>query len=264
MLDETTHKPTEYLYRDGEIYNMSGTKATDMDNVKPYLVHSKTDSQYILSQTVTTGTGEEEDEKKVTSYYELSITTTPATEAGGTATTTYALSNPLTYTTEHKIGAYTNPSFTLHQTETEETVIPETREAGTGTALSLTTTTTNTSNNNAPLSVDYTLTITNTSTGTVSTLTGRTDLERHGHQAVESADRRSVCHHHDHGGRHRERTEVLPCRRADGAGYGRERNRLYAGQRDFRRVRFAGRADDKTADDQEKWRHDLGGGIVRR
>ncbi len=173
VLDETTHKPTEYLYLDGEIYTMSGTKATDMDNVKPYLVHSKTDSQYILSQTVTTGTGEEEDEKKVTSYYELSITTPPA-EEGGTATTTYTLSNPLTYTAEHKIGTYTNPSFTLHQTETEETVIPETRTAGTGTALSLTTTTKNISNNNAPLSVDYTLTITNTSTGTVSTLTGKT------------------------------------------------------------------------------------------
>ena len=174
VLDDATHKPADYLYLDGEIYTMSGTKATGMDNVKPYLVHSKADSQYILSQTVTTGTGEDEDEKKVTSYYELTITTTPAA-AGGTATTTYTLSNALTYTAKHKIGTYTNPSFTLHQTETKETVIPETREAGTGTALSLTTTTTNTSNNNAPLSVDYTLTITNTSTGTVSTLTGRTD-----------------------------------------------------------------------------------------
>ena len=174
VLDDATHKPTDYLYLDGEVYNTDGTEATGMDDVKPYLVHSKTDSQYILSQTVTTGTGEDEDEKKVTSYYELTITTTPAA-AGGTATTTYALSNALTYTAEHKIGAYTNPTFTLHQTETKETVIPETREAGTGTALSLTTTTTNTSNNNAPLSVDYTLTITNTSTGTVSTLTGRTD-----------------------------------------------------------------------------------------
>ena len=168
-------KPTDYLYLDGEVYNMDGTKATGMDNVKPYLVHSKTDSQYILSQTVTTGTGENEDEKKVTSYYELTITTTQATGEGGTATTTYTLSNPLTYTAEHKIGTYTNPTFTLHQTETQETVIPETRKADTGTALSLTTTTTNTSNHNAPLSVDYTLTITNTSTGTVSTLTGRTD-----------------------------------------------------------------------------------------
>ena len=168
-------KPTDYLYLDGEIYTMSGTKATSMDNVKPYLVHSKTASQYILSQTVTTGTGENEDEKKVTSYYELTITTTQAAEEGGTATTTYTLSNALTYTAEHKIDTYTNPTFTLHQTETKETVTPETREAGNGTALLLTTTTKNTSNNDAPLSVDYTLTITNTSTGTVSTLTGRTD-----------------------------------------------------------------------------------------
>ena len=176
VLDDATHEPTDYLYRDGEIYTMSGTKATGMDNVKPYLVHSKTDSQYILSQTVTTGTGEDEDEKKVTSYYELSITTTPATGAGGgTATTTYALSKALTYTAEHKIGDYINPSFTLHQTETQETVTPETRTAGAGTELSLTTTTKNTSNKDEPLSVDYTLTITNTSTGTVSTLTGKTD-----------------------------------------------------------------------------------------
>ena len=168
------NKPTEYLYRDGKVYHTDGTEATGVDSSKLYLVHSKTDSQYILSQTVTTGTGENEDEKKVTSYYELSITTPPA-EEGGTATTTYTLSKPLTYTAEHKIGAYTNPSFTLHQTETKETVIPETREAGDGTALSLTTTTKNTSNKDEPLSVDYTLTITNTSTGTVSTLTGKTN-----------------------------------------------------------------------------------------
>ena len=173
VLDDD-NKPTEYLYRDGKVYHTNGTEATGMDSTKLYLVHSKTDSQYILSQTVTTGTGEDEDEKKVTSYYELAITTTPATEAGGTATTTYALSNPLTYTAEHKIDTYTNPTFTLHQTETKETVTPETRTAGRGTALSLTTTTTNISNHNAPLSVDYTLTITNTSTGTVSTLTGKT------------------------------------------------------------------------------------------
>ena len=168
------NKPTEYLYRDGKVYHTDGTEATGVDSSKLYLVHSKTDSQYILSQTVTTGTGENEDEKKVTSYYELKITTTTATEEGGAATTTYALSNALTYTAEHKIDTYTNPTFTLHQTETQETVIPETREARDGTALSLTTTTKNTSNKDEPLSVDYTLTITNTSTGTVSTLTGKT------------------------------------------------------------------------------------------
>ena len=179
VLDDD-NKPREYLYRDGKAYTMSGAEATGVDSSKLYLVHSKTEgSQYILSRDETTiaedTQGKETEgagDTTETKYYELKITTTQAAEEGGTATTTYTLSNALTYTAEHKIGAYTNPSFTLHQTETEETVIPETRKAGTGTALSLTT---NTSNNNAPLSVDYTLTITNTSTGTVSTLTGKTD-----------------------------------------------------------------------------------------
>ena len=182
VLNETTHEPTEYLYRDGKVYTTSGAEATGVDSSKLYLVHSKTeDSQYILSRDVTTiaedTQGKETEgagDTTETKYYELKITTTQAAEEGGTATTTYALSDPLTYTAEHKIGSYTNPSFTLHQTETQETVIPETRTAGAGTALSLTTTTKNTSNKNEPLSVDYTLTITNTSTGTVSTLTGKT------------------------------------------------------------------------------------------
>ena len=180
VLDDATHKPTDYLYRDGKAYTMSGAEATGVDSSKLYLVHSKTASQYILSQTVTTSgaaAGSETDgagDTTETKYYELKITTTQAAEEGSTATTTYTLSNALTYTAEHKIDTYTNPTFTLHQTETKETVIPETRKARTGTALSLTTTTTNISNHNAPLSVDYTLTITNTSTGTVSTLTGKT------------------------------------------------------------------------------------------
>ena len=182
VLDDD-NKPTEYLYRDGKVYKADGTEETGVDSSKLYLVHSKTDSQYILSQTVTTSgaaAGAETDgagDTTETKYYELKITTTQATEAGGTATTTYTLSDALTYTAEHKIGTYKNPTFTLHQTETQETVTPETREAVNGTALLLTTTTKNTSNNDAPLSVDYTLTITNTSTGTVSTLTGKTNDE---------------------------------------------------------------------------------------
>ena len=182
VLDDATHKPTEYLYRDGKVYTTSGAEATGVDSSKLYLVHGQSDSQYILSQneTIIAGetTGPETEgagDTTETKYYELSITTPPATEEGGAATTTYTLSNPLTYTVVNTIGDYQNPTFTLHQIETEETVIPETRKARTGTALSLTTTTTNISNHNAPLSVDYTLTITNTSTGTVSTLTGRTD-----------------------------------------------------------------------------------------
>ena len=181
-LNETTHEPTDYLYRDSKVYTTSGAEATGVDSSKLYLVHSKTDLQYILSRDETTiaenTQGKETEgagDTTETKYYELKITTTPATEAGGAATTTYALSNALTYTAEHKIDTYRNPTFTLHQTETQETVIPETRKAGNGTALLLTTTTKNISNNDEPLSVDYTLTITNTSTGTVSTLTGRTD-----------------------------------------------------------------------------------------
>lgn len=141
VLNETTHEPTEYLYRDGKVYTTSGAEATGVDSSKLYLVHSKTeDSQYILSRDVTTiaedTQGKETEgagDTTETKYYELKITTTQAAEEGGTATTTYALSDPLTYTAEHKIGSYTNPSFTLHQTETQETVIPETRTAGAGT-----------------------------------------------------------------------------------------------------------------------------------
>ena len=179
-LNETTHEPTDYLYRDSKVYTTSGAEATGVDSSKLYLVHSKTDSQYILSRNETTSSaaaGSETDgagDTTETKYYELKITTTQAAEEGGTATTTYALSSALTYTAKHKIDIYTNPTFTLHQTETQETVTPETRKAGNGTALLLTTTTTNTSNNDESLSVDYTLTITNTSTGTVSTLTGKT------------------------------------------------------------------------------------------
>ena len=184
-LNETTYEPTDYLYRDGKVYHTNGTEATGVDSSKLYLVHSRTeDSQYILSRDVTTiaedTQGKETEgagDTTETKYYELKITTIPATEAGGAAKTTYTLSDALTYTTEHKIGTYKNPSFTLHQTETQEIVIPETREAGNGTALLLTTTTKNTSNNDEPRSVDYTLTITNTSTGTVSTLTGKTGAD---------------------------------------------------------------------------------------
>ena len=184
-LNETTYEPTDYLYRDGKVYHTNGTEATGVDSSKLYLVHSRTeDSQYILSRDVTTiaedTQGKETEgagDTTETKYYELKITTIPATEAGGAAKTTYTLSDALTYTTEHKIGTYKNPSFTLHQTETQEIVIPETREAGNGTALLLTTTTKNISNNDEPLSVDYTLTITNTSTGTVSTLTGKTGAD---------------------------------------------------------------------------------------
>lgn len=181
---DNKNQPTEYLYRDGEIYNKDGTEATGVDSTKLYLVHGQSDSQYILSRDETTiaedTQGKETEgagDTTETKYYELTITTPPATEEGGTATTTYALSSALTYTVVNTIGDYKNPSFTLHQTETKETVTPETRKAGNGTALSLTTTTKNNSNKNEPLSVDYTLTITNTSTGTVSTLTGKTGAD---------------------------------------------------------------------------------------
>lgn len=183
-LNETTHEPTNYLYLDGKVYNTDGTEVTGVDSSKLYLVHGQSDSQYILSQTVTTiadeTTGSETEgagDTTETKYYELKISTSPATAESGTATTTYTLNSALTYTVVNTIENYQNPTFTLHQTETQETVIPETREAGIGTALSLTTTTTNASNNDAPLSVDYTLTITNTSTGTVSTLTGKTGAD---------------------------------------------------------------------------------------
>lgn len=171
-------QPTECLYVDGELYDMSGNKKPDTDQTKTaYLVHGQQqDNQYILSLTNTTTSGSDStaEEEMATIYYELTKTTTSTSEGNGNETTTYNLAQ-LSVSSVNNIGSYENPNLSLYTTEVETSRNVVTSTAGAGTALSLTTTTKNTSNKDEPLSVDYTLTITNTSTGTVSTLTGRTD-----------------------------------------------------------------------------------------
>ena len=171
-------QPTECLYVDGELYDMSGNKKPDAEQKKTaYLVHGQQqDNQYILSLTNTTTSGSDStaEEEMATIYYELTKTTTSTSEGNGNGTTTYSLAQ-LSVSSVNTIGSHVNPDLSLYTTEVETSRNVVTSTAGAGTELSLTTTTKNTSNKDEPLSVDYTLTITNTSTGTVSTLTGRTD-----------------------------------------------------------------------------------------
>ena len=170
-------QPTECLYVDGELYDMSGNKKPDAEQTKTaYLVHGKQTNQYILSLTNTTTSGSDStaEEEMATIYYELTKTTTSTSEGNGSETTTYSLAQ-LSVSSVNNIGSHVNPNLSLYTTEVKTSRDVVTSTAGRGTALTLMTTTKNISNNNAPLSVDYTLTITNTSTGTVSTLTGRTD-----------------------------------------------------------------------------------------
>ena len=170
-------QPTECLYVDGELYDMSGNKKPDAEQTKTaYLVHGKQTNQYILSLTNTTasGSGSTAEEEMATIYYELTKTTTSTSEGNGNGTTTYSLAQ-LSVSSVNTIGSHVNPDLSLYTTEVETSRDVVTSTAGSGTELSLTTTTKNTSNKDEPLSVDYTLTITNTSTGTVSTLTGKTN-----------------------------------------------------------------------------------------
>lgn len=156
-LDNTTKAPTaaeydESKYQNGEQYLIHG-----MDTVT---------ESYILSTMDKTTKDENSSAAEDTytvKYYQL------LTKANNS----YELIE-LTCTQQTKLGAYTDPSFTL---VTEETTVPNkvtTSTPGSGTALTLTTQTAE--KNGAALgNVEYTLTITNTSDGTVSTIVGRTD-----------------------------------------------------------------------------------------
>ncbi|GAA6504294.1 hypothetical protein K350107B32_06870 [Agathobaculum butyriciproducens] len=159
-LDNTTKAPTaaeydESKYRNGEQYLIHG-----MDTVT---------ESYILSTMDKTTKDENSSAAEDTytvKYYQL------LTKANNS----YELIE-LTCTQQTKLGAYTDPSFTL---VTEETTVPNkvtTSTPGSGTALTLTTQTAEKAEKNGAAlgNVEYTLTITNTSDGTVSTIVGRTN-----------------------------------------------------------------------------------------
>lgn len=158
-LDNTTKAPTaaeydESKYRNGEQYLIHG-----MDTVTESYILSKMDK-------TTSGADSTAEDTYTVKYYQL------LTKANNS----YELTE-LTCTQQTKLGAYTDPSFTL---VTKETTVPNkvtTSTPGSGTALTLTTKTTEKAEkNDAPLgNVEYTLTITNTSDGTVSTIVGRTN-----------------------------------------------------------------------------------------
>ena len=162
-LDNTTKAPTaaeydESKYRNGEQYLIHGEDKVTENGVEV--------PRYILSTMDKTTKDENSSAAEDTytvKYYQL------LTKANNS----YELIE-LTCTQQTKLGAYTDPSFTL---VTEETTVPNkvtTSTPGSGTALTLTTKTAE--KNGSPLgNVEYTLTITNTSDGTVSTIVGRTN-----------------------------------------------------------------------------------------
>ena len=164
-LDNATQAPTaaeydESKYRNGEQYLIHGEdKVTENGVEVPRYILSKMDKS-------TSGAESTAEDTYTIKYYQL------LTKANNS----YELTE-LTCTQQTKLGAYTDPSFTL---VTKETTVPNkvtTSTPGSGTALTLTTKTTEKAEkNDAPLgNVEYTLTITNTSDGTVSTIVGRTN-----------------------------------------------------------------------------------------
>lgn len=161
-LDSATNAPTdaeydESKYRNGEQYLIHG-KDTVTENETTF-------ERYILSKMDKSTSGAEStaEDTYTVKYYQL------LTKANNS----YELTE-LTCTQQTKLGAYTDPSFTL---VTKETTVPNkvtTSTPGSGTALTLKTETAE-ENGSALGNVEYTLTITNTSDGTVSTIVGRTN-----------------------------------------------------------------------------------------
>ncbi|WP_418913235.1 InlB B-repeat-containing protein [Agathobaculum sp.] len=161
-LDSATNAPTdaeydESKYRNGEQYLIHG---------KDTVTESETTfDRYILSTMAksTSGSAGAEEDTYTVKYYQLVKK----------AENSYELTE-LTCTQQTKLGAYTDPSFTLvtEQATVENKVTTST--PGSGTALTLTTKTAE-KNDSALGNVEYTLTITNTSDGTVSTIVGRTN-----------------------------------------------------------------------------------------
>lgn len=156
----TSYTEAEYdesKYRNGEQYLIHG-KDTVTENETTF-------DRYILSTMAksTSGSAGAEEDTYTVKYYQLMNKA-----AGG-----YELTE-LTCTQQTKLGAYTDPSFTLVTKETTVNNDVTTSTPGSGTALTLTTKTAE-KNGSALGNVEYTLTITNTSDGTVSTIVGRTN-----------------------------------------------------------------------------------------
>lgn len=162
-LDNTTKAPTaaeydESKYRNGEQYLIHGEDKVTENGVEV--------PRYILSKMAKTTKDENSSAAEDTytvKYYQLLKK----------AENSYELTE-LTCTQQTKLGAYTDPSFTLVTKEITVNNDVTTSTPGSGTALTLTTKTAE--KNGSPLgNVEYTLTITNTSDGTVSTIVGRTN-----------------------------------------------------------------------------------------
>lgn len=161
-LDNATKAPTaaeydESKYRNGEQYLIHGEdKVTENGVEVPRYILSKMDKS-------TSGADSTAEDTYTVKYYQL------LTKANNS----YELIE-LTCTQQTKLGAYTDPSFTLVTKETTVNNDVTTSTPGSGTALTLTTKTAE-KNGSALGNVEYTLTITNTSDGTVSTIVGRTN-----------------------------------------------------------------------------------------
>ena len=159
-LNSTTYVPTaaeydESKYRNGDQYLIHG-----MDTVT---------ESYILSTMDKTTKDENSSAAEDTytvKYYQLLKN----------AENSYKLTE-LTCTQQTKLGAYTDPSFTLVTKDITVNNVVTTSTPGSGTALTLMTKTAEKAEKNGAAlgNVEYTLTITNTSDGTVSTIVGRTN-----------------------------------------------------------------------------------------
>lgn len=147
----------ESKYRNGEQYLIHGEdKVTENGVEVPRYILSKMDKS-------TSGADSAAEDTYTVKYYQLLKK----------AENSYELTE-LTCTQQTKLGAYTDPSFTLVTKETTVNNDVTTSTPGSGTALTLTTKTAE-KNGSALGNVEYTLTITNTSDGTVSTIVGRTN-----------------------------------------------------------------------------------------
>ncbi len=161
-LNSTTYVPTaaeydESKYRNGEQYLIHGMDTVPENGVEvPRYILSKMDKS-------TSGAESTAEDTYTVKYYQLLKK----------AENSYELTE-LTCTQQTKLGAYTDPSFTLVTKETTVNNDVTTSTPGSGTALTLTTKTAE-KNGSALGNVEYTLTITNTSDGTVSTIVGRTN-----------------------------------------------------------------------------------------
>lgn len=165
-LDSATNAPTdaeydESKYQNGEQYLIHGMDTVTENGVEV--------PRYILSKMAKTTKDENSSTAEDTytvKYYQLVKKTENSYEL-----------TELTCTQQTKLGAYTDPSFTLVTKEATFYNNVTTSTPFPGTALTLTTKTAEKAEkNDAALgNVEYTLTITNTSDGTVSTIVGRTN-----------------------------------------------------------------------------------------